>query len=109
MAFRPRVRRGEQAERLKNIDVMRDAMSNDWCDLRRCNWLHEALFLKSVLDAAGIDALVPDEHTLGVQPLYGVALGGVRLLVRCEDLERASELLDSEAGGSNLSEVGEDA
>ena len=84
-------------------------MPGDWCEIRTCNWLLDALFLKSVLDAAGIEALVPDEHTLSIQPLYGIALGGVRLLVRCEDLERASELLASASGESNPSNDGDEA
>lgn len=37
-------------------------------------WLHEAQFLKSVLDAAGIDALFPNEQTLGVR-LQGYGTG----------------------------------
>jgi hypothetical protein len=72
-------------------------MDADWVEVRNCMWLHEVEFLKSVLDAAGIDALIPNEHTLNVQPLYANALGGARLLVRSEDLQRARELLDSAA------------
>ena len=68
---------------------------NEWVVVRNCNWLHEAQFFKSVLDSAGIDAQIPDEYTLGVQPLYGSALGGVRVLVRKMDLGRAIELLDA--------------
>ena len=70
-------------------------MDIQWVEVRSCAWLHEAHFLTSVLDSAGIDSLIPDEHTLGIQPLYGPALGGVRILVRAEDLERARELLNS--------------
>lgn len=83
--------------------------SNDWVEVRRCNWLHEALFLQSVLDAAGIEAAIPDEHTLGVQPLYSNALGGARLLVRAEDLERASEILNSTNEPSQPNPDAEDA
>ena len=71
-------------------------MSEELVEVRRCNWLHEAQFLKSVLEGAGIEASIPDEYTLGIQPLYGNALGGVRLLVRAGDLEKASEVLDSD-------------
>ena len=60
--------------------------------MRYCNWLHQAQFLKSVLDGDGIESFIPDEYTLGVQPFYTSALGGVRLLVRSEDLERAKEV-----------------
>jgi hypothetical protein len=77
------------------------AMKRDepaWVEVRNCSWLHEAQFVKSLLDSAGIEALIPDEYTLGVQPLYGPVLGGVRVLVRADDFERASELLDTNAG-----------
>jgi hypothetical protein len=70
-----------------------------WVEVRNCSWVHEAQFVKSLLDSAGIEALIPDEYTLGVQPLYGPALGGVRVLVRADDFRRASELLDTNAGG----------
>ena len=58
-------------------------------------WLHEALFLKSVLESAGIEAMIPNEYTLGVQPLYSNLLGGAQVLVRAEDKARAEELLRS--------------
>lgn len=41
--------------------------------------------------------MIPNEQTLGIQPLYGHLLGGVRVLVREEDFQRATELLDSAA------------
>ena len=73
-------------------------MTDDWTVLRRCNWLHEAEFIKSVLDGCGIKASIPDEHTLGVNPGYTAAFGGVRVLVRSEDVQRASDVLESVAG-----------
>jgi hypothetical protein len=60
-----------------------------------CAWLHEAQFLKSVLEADGIGVWLPDEHTLAVGPHLGAALGGVRLLVPEDDAERAREILAS--------------
>ena len=70
-------------------------MADEWVEVRSCSWVHEAEVFKSVLDSAGIESLIPDAYTLGVQPLYGPALGGVRLLVRAEDAERALELLEA--------------
>jgi hypothetical protein len=66
----------------------------EWVEIRSCSWLHEAQFIKSLLDGAGIEAFIPDEYTLGVQPLYAPALGGVRVLVRAHELSRASEFLE---------------
>ena len=81
---------------------------SDWVEAASCTWPHEAAFLQSVLEAAGIDATIPNEHTLSVQPLYANLLGGVRVLVRRENLERAREVLasgsaapaDGESGGA---------
>lgn len=79
-------------------------MEAGWVEVRSCAWLHEAQFLKSVLAGAGIEATIPNEHTLGVQPLYAVALGGVRVLVRPQDAERARDVLDSAATGTDASD-----
>ena len=68
-------------------------MDDQLVTVRSCNWLHEAEFVKSVLAAEGIEAEIPDEHTMGVQPLYGAAIGGVRVRVRPEDFARATEAL----------------
>jgi hypothetical protein len=72
-------------------------MDTEWIEVRSCTWLHEAHFLKSVLEGAGIEVRIPNEHTLGVQPAFGFLLGGVRVLVRPDDRERAEELLASSA------------
>jgi hypothetical protein len=70
----------------------------DWVEVRRCGWVHEAHVLASVLEASGIECRIPDEFTLAIQPFYTHLLGGVRILVRTEDSERARELLDSPPG-----------
>ncbi len=69
--------------------------NDDWVEVHNCAWLHEAQFVTSVLESAGIDALIPDEYTVGIQPFYATALGGIRIMVRTEDAERAREVLDS--------------
>jgi GNAT superfamily N-acetyltransferase len=56
-------------------------------------WLHEAQVIASVLEVEGIVAVIPDAHTLGVRPELATALGGVRVLVRASDLERANDVL----------------
>ena len=72
-------------------------MTDDWVEVSNCAWVHHALFVKSVLDAAGIEAVVPDEHTANLQPFYVPALGGVRVLVRASDQDAAREVLSSPA------------
>lgn len=73
-------------------------MDIQWVEVRSCTWLHEAEFFKSVLEAAGIESTIPNEYTLGVQPLYANMLGGIRVCVRRDDVDRALEVLDSATG-----------
>ena len=68
-------------------------MSNEWAQARNCNWLHEAHFVKSVLESEGIKVQIPDEHTIGLQPMSTAALGGVRVLVPVAQHARALEIL----------------
>lgn len=67
-------------------------MANELVTIRNCGSLQEAEFVKSVLAADGIDADIPDEHMLGVQPV-ALAIGGGRVRVRAEDVERANATL----------------
>jgi Putative prokaryotic signal transducing protein len=61
--------------------------------VRICNYLHEAELIKSVLDADGIDAEIPDAYMAGVQPALGAAIGGIRVVVHSSDLDRAQQAL----------------
>ena len=67
----------------------------EWVVVATSTWLHEALFLKSVLESEGIEVMIPDEYTLGVQPLYSNLLGGARVMVPSDDKTRAEALLRS--------------
>jgi len=68
-------------------------MDDELVTVRNCNYLHEAEFIKSLLDADGIDAEIPDQYMAGVQPGLGGTIGGIRVTVRSSDLERAQEAL----------------
>jgi hypothetical protein len=68
-------------------------MDEELVTVRNCNYLHEAEFIKSLLDADGIDAEIPDQYMAGVQPGLGGTIGGIRVTVRSSDLERAQEAL----------------
>jgi hypothetical protein len=68
-------------------------MDDELVTVRNCNYLHEAELVKSVLEAEGIDADIPDAYMAGVQPMLGAAIGGVRVRVRATDLERAEQAL----------------
>jgi hypothetical protein len=53
----------------------------------------EAQLARAALEAEGIDAVIADEHFLGLYGALTSTLGGVRLQVRPEDAGRAADLL----------------
>ena len=70
----------------------RSAGRGDWVEIRS-GWLDEARWMKSVLEAAGIEAEIPDEYTPALPLAPGLEPDAVRLLVRSADVERALEIL----------------
>jgi hypothetical protein len=71
------------------------AMTDEFVTVHNANWLPDALFIKSVLEGDGIEAFVPDEHTVSMDPLLTTALGGIRVMVRASDETRAREMIAS--------------
>jgi rubredoxin len=53
----------------------------------------EANIVKGLLESNDIFCFLQDEHSIGMNPLYAVALGGIKLIVRIEDEARAREIL----------------
>jgi hypothetical protein len=76
-------------------------MDTDWAEVR-CTWLDEARWCRSVLEAAGIEALIPDEHTLALPLRDDADPRAVRLVVRATDLERALEVLEEADRGKHI-------
>ena len=70
-----------------------EPLTDEWVQAWNCQWLHEAEFIKSLLEAEGIDVMIPDEHLVGIQPLYANAIGGIRVLVHSSDAARAADVL----------------
>ena len=70
-------------------------MPNNFVLVRTCNDLQEASILRSVLEGSGIEALIADENFASLYPGVMITTGGVRLLVRATDLERANDVLDT--------------
>ena len=54
----------------------------------------EAQVAKGVLDEAGIESMIRSDNAGGMYP----AIAGVELLVRAEDLEKATEALQGRRG-----------
>ena len=60
----------------------------------------EAYCARGLLNSAGIDVLLGDEHHLTAQPHLRLALGGFRLLVRSEQADIAAQLLAAPLAGA---------
>jgi rubredoxin len=62
--------------------------------VQTCSTLPEAQVIQSQLAGSGITAFLPDELTVQNDWLWTNAIGGVRVQVREEDVERASDILN---------------
>jgi hypothetical protein len=65
--------------------------------IRTCRTLQEAEVLRSVLEAGGISAFIPDENFAGLMVPDALHTDGVRLQVSSEDVDIAREILEREA------------
>jgi len=59
--------------------------------------VHEAALAQSVLDAAGIDAVLDNEHVISMDWALSNAVGGVKVLVSADRLEEARQILETAA------------
>jgi Putative prokaryotic signal transducing protein len=55
-----------------------------------------AHIIRTRLEANGIPCFIADENTIGANPLYSQAIGGVKLKIFERDLERCREILATE-------------
>jgi predicted RNA-binding Zn-ribbon protein involved in translation (DUF1610 family) len=65
--------------------------------LTTVNWIAEADFLCTLLEASGITTLVPDQGTVTANPTLAHAIGGIRIQVAERDLARAREIVNERA------------
>jgi hypothetical protein len=56
------------------------------------------------LSSEGLEARLADEHTASIDPLLAGAIGGVKLLVRDEDVARVRAVLDAEGDATGDAE-----
>lgn len=68
-----------------------------WSMVAAFDSIGEAESVRSALEAAGIDAELVDESTVGVNWLYSNAVGGVKLYVPDEQVEDSEELMATAA------------
>ena len=74
--------------------------------VKRFRDMPEAQIAESILDSAGIDCFLADENTIRMDWLWSNLLGGFKLMVRPEDLDAATQLLD-QANVSESTEQGD--
>lgn len=55
----------------------------------------EAHLARTRLESEGIEGVLFDENIIGLNPVYNVAVGGIKAKVMKEDHEQASQLLKS--------------
>jgi hypothetical protein len=65
----------------------------DWVTILTFTYPHEAYLAKGKLESEGIDVQITDELTVQVYNFYSNAIGGVKLLVRKSDFEKANQIL----------------
>ncbi len=81
-----------------------------WAVVRTCLRLPEAELVKSILESEGVEAFLPDEHLLGLEPGAETVFGGARVLVRESDLDRAQQILSAmEQAGDGVDDSPDDA
>jgi hypothetical protein len=66
-----------------------------WILVRNCANIQDAFFIRAALEGSEIESLIPDEHVANMRSDLVTAIGGVRVLVRAADFDRARGLLDA--------------
>jgi DNA-directed RNA polymerase subunit M/transcription elongation factor TFIIS len=66
---------------------------NETVTLRKFRDLPEALLAKGSLESAGIEAYLVDDNMIRMDWFYSNLLGGIKLKVRTQDVDAASEIL----------------
>ena len=61
--------------------------------LTKVSYIHEADMICMQLREAGIESFIADENLGSIQPLYSGAIGGIRIQIHEDDLEKAKAIL----------------
>ncbi len=68
---------------------------NNWTVLSTFTYPHEAHIIGGRLESEGIDVQIKDELTAQIYNFYSNAIGGVKLLVRDSDYQKAHQICSS--------------
>jgi Putative prokaryotic signal transducing protein len=75
--------------------------------VKRFRDLPEAFVARSILDSAEIDSFLADENLVRIDWFYSNLIGGAKLMVRPEDFQEATALLDESANETRAGENSE--
>ncbi len=75
-------------------DSAEDEESSRFVTVRKFMNVPDALLAKTILDSAGLECYLGDEHIVRMHWFWSSFMGGVKLRVREEDVATAAELLD---------------
>jgi hypothetical protein len=59
----------------------------------RYQYSSEAFIYKGKLESNGVEVFIRDNNTIDSNPLYSNAIGGIKLFVKNEDVDKAKEVL----------------
>ena len=71
---------------------------NGYVTIKTYVFPHELFIDRSKLESNGIECFTRDELTVQVHNFYSQAVGGIRLQVRLQDVDRANEILKAYPG-----------
>jgi tetratricopeptide (TPR) repeat protein len=87
---------GEAADNLRELE-MELGVKHDLVTVMMCRNTAEAYGARAKLESEGIGSFIADEYAVGAIGLGVGALGGIRLQTRESDVERALEVLGTQA------------
>jgi len=68
-------------------------IENKFTQIAIYQYSSEAMIYKGKLESEGIEVFLKDVFTVDSNPLYSNAVGGIKMLVKTEDVKRANEIL----------------
>ena len=75
--------------------------------IKRFDNLIEAQMMKSKLESENITCFLFDQNMVGLNPLFNVTLGGIKLKVKKSDTEKATEIIEEILQASHVDDKGE--
>ncbi|HCQ30035.1 MAG TPA: DUF2007 domain-containing protein [Flavobacteriales bacterium] len=67
----------------------------------------DAHVMKSKLESEGVKCFLFDENVVGLNPVYNIAVGGIKLKILESDLEKAVSIIDETENSKPTNEKGE--